>query len=252
VIVPHADFVPEAELSAMAPDGVAVHAARVHLEAMDADPNLTQPMALAPLRAYLQAPLLDDAAAQLAAGPSSVIAYAFTSTCYVGDDGDDDALRARLERSTPGVPVVTTCASTVQALHTLDVERIAVVHPPWISGELNAMGAAYFRGRGFDVVVATPAATLGLQHDIEPSDVYAWVRANIPDHVDAIFLAGNGFRVVGAIDALERDLGRPVLSANQVLLWAALEAANVTGTSVTAYGRLFRLSSQPAARSGTS
>ena len=236
----------------MAPDGVAVHAARVYLEAMDADPTLTQPMALAPLRAYLQPPLLDDAAALLAAGPSSVIAYAFTSTCYLGGDGDDDGLRARLEQSTRGVPVVTTCASAVDALRTLEVERIAIVHPPWISGELNAMGAAYFRRRDFNVVVATQALTLGLQHDIEPSDVYSWVRANIPDHVEAIFLAGNGFRVVGAIDPLERDFGRPVLSANQVLLWAALKAANVTDTLVTAYGRLLRLSSQPVPPSGSS
>jgi len=252
VIVPHADFVPEAELSAMAPEGVRVHATRVYLEAMDADPNLTKPMALAPLRAYLQPPLLDDAAALLAAGPASVIAYAFTSTCYLGGDGDDDALTERLKRGTRGLPVVTTCASAGDALRALDVDRIALVHPPWISGELNALGATYFRRRGFNVVVATPATSLGLQHDIEPSDVYAWVRANVPDHVEAVFLAGNGFRVVGAIDALERELGRPVLSANQVLLWAPLNAADVTGASVSAYGRLFQLSSCHSAPSGSS
>ena len=57
---------------------------------------LTKPMTLAP-RAYLRPPLLDGTSALLAGGPSSVIAYAFTSTSYLGGDGDDDTLRERLE-----------------------------------------------------------------------------------------------------------------------------------------------------------
>lgn len=238
LIAPHADFVPDAELSAMAPDGVAIHATRVYFGAMDADPNLGEPVELGALQAYVRPPLLDDAAALLAGGPVSVIAYAFTSTCYLGDDGDDDVLRARLEQRTGGVPVVTTCTAAVQAMRSLGVQRIALIHPPWISGELNAMGAAYFRRQGVDVMFASPAALAGGQHGIQLGDVYEWVLANVPDETDAVFFGGNGFRVVGVIERLERDLQRPVLSANQVLLWAALHAAGVTDTPVTGYGRL--------------
>jgi len=94
----------------MAPDGVSVHATRVFLEAVGTGPNLTKPMALAPLRTYVKPPLLDDGTALIAAAPTSVIAYAFTSTSCLGEGGDDDALRERLERSTRGVPIVTpTC-----------------------------------------------------------------------------------------------------------------------------------------------
>jgi maleate isomerase len=238
VIDPHADLVPEAELSAMAPDGVAIHATRVYFAAMDTDPKLGEPVELAALQAYLQPPLLDDAAALLAGGPVSVIAYAFTSTCYLGHDGDDDTLRARLEHRTGTLRVVTTCTAAVHAIRSLDVERIALIHPPWISGELNAMGAAYFRRQGLDVVFASPAVLAGGQHDIRPGDVYEWARANVPDDADAIFFGGNGFRVVGAIERLERDLQRPVLSANQALLWAALQVAGVTAAPITGYGQL--------------
>jgi len=82
LIAPDADFVPDAELSAMAPEGVSVHATRVHLKAA---PQLSEhePIDLATLRAYVAPPLLDEAAALLAAGPASAIAYAFTSTCYL-------------------------------------------------------------------------------------------------------------------------------------------------------------------------
>ena len=52
-------------------------------------------------------------------------------------------------------------------------------------------------------------------------------------------IGGNGFRAVGVIEALEADLDRPVLTANQVLLWAALVAAGADPAVVDGYGRVF-------------
>jgi maleate isomerase len=40
------------------------------------------------------------------------------------------------------------------------------------------------------------------------------------------------------IDALEQALDRPMLTANQALLWGALHAAE-SGVAVHGYGRLF-------------
>lgn len=37
-----------------------------------------------------------------------------------------------------------------------------------------------------------------------------------PSNMEGVFIAGNGFRAIGVIAALEEDLGRPVLTANQV------------------------------------
>jgi maleate isomerase len=58
-------------------------------------------------------------------------------------------------------------------------------------------------------------------------------------------IAGNGFRAVGVIDALETKLDRPVLSANQVLLWAALMASGADPAIVKGYGRLFTVQVPP-------
>ena len=55
---------------------------------------------------------------------------------------------------------------------------------------------------------------------------------------DAILTGGNGFRAVGAIESLEQDLRRPVLTANSVTFWNALRAAGVFAP-VTHYGRMF-------------
>ena len=46
-------------------------------------------------------------------------------------------------------------------------------------------------------------------------------------------------RTVGAIAALEEDLGLIVVTANQVLLWAALRKTDADVGSVSDYGRLF-------------
>ena len=57
---------------------------------------------------------------------------------------------------------------------------------------------------------------------------------------DAVYIGGNGLRAVGVIQALETELGRPVLTANQVLFWNLLRLAG-TRVPVENYGRLFAL-----------
>jgi maleate cis-trans isomerase len=52
--------------------------------------------------------------------------------------------------------------------------------------------------------------------EVDPAEVYEWVRTKTPPQADAVFIGGNGLRTVGAIHALETVLRRPVLTANQV------------------------------------
>jgi len=59
-----------------------------------------------------------------------------------------------------------------------------------------------------------------------------------PVRAQAVFVGGNGFRSVGVIAALEEELARPVLTANQVLLWGMLRAIR-SRVSLQGYGRLF-------------
>ncbi len=42
---------------------------------------------------------------------------------------------------------------------------------------------------------------------------------------EAVFFGGNGLRAIGMIAALEQELGRPVLTGNQVVFWYALLTA---------------------------
>jgi maleate isomerase len=78
-----------------------------------------------------------------------------------------------------------------------------------------------------------------LGSDVNPAELYEWVRNHAPSNMECVFIAGNGFRAIGVIAALEEDLGRPVLTVNQVAFWYALRLAGV-GAQVDDYGQLFR------------
>lgn len=239
LLVPHADVGPESELQAMAPSGVTVHATRVRFGAMASGGTMDPTIALAPVRAFAESPELDAAAELLAAAPLDVIAFGFTSSAYViGADGET-VMTARLERSTRGIPVVAASAATIAALGALGVHRVSLVTPPWFDAELTALGRQYFENAGHSVVGAAPAGLESDQRAITPGGLFDWICRHSPDTADAVVIAGNGLRAVGAIAALESALSRPVLTANQALLWAALRAAGADVTAVHGYGRIF-------------
>jgi maleate isomerase len=112
--------------------------------------------------------------------------------------------------------------------------------PPWFDIELNGLGAWYYESAGFEVVYSSPCGLASDQKKITPSDLHAWVSEQVSSTAtEAIVFGGNGFRTVGAISALEEDLGRAVVTANQALLWAALRVVGADVGSVSGYGRVF-------------
>lgn len=238
VLVPHAAIGTESELAAMAPEGVSIHAARVYLGAMRAGGVMDPTIALEPVRAFADPPAIDEAAALLADAPLHAIGVAFTGSSFVRGAQDDEAVRERLEAQTRGIPVALTANAAVLALRALGVGGLAIVDPPWFPPELIEFGARYFRDEGFAVVHAAAAELPSFQRAIHPGQLFEWVREHVPREAEAVFIGGNGFRAAGVIEALEEDLGVPVLTANQVLLWRLLRLAG-TWTPVTGYGRLF-------------
>ena len=126
------------------------------------------------------------------------------------------------------------------AFRALGIGRIALVNAPFFSDEADKKGATYFQDQGLEVVHAShllpqekvPHPNLGLA--ASPAELYEWVRYHVPSSAEGVFIAGNGFRSIGVIAALEEDLGLAALTANQVALWYALREARVgAGSKVT-------------------
>jgi maleate isomerase len=238
VLTPHFDPVPETEFRAMAPEGVSIHVARVPLGTLDRDGKISVQRGPDAARAFAEPPHVDHAAMLLASIPASVIVYAYTGSSYIlGADGDQ-ALKTRLETRMPGIPVVIPTRAFCLALLAVGARRIALIHPPWFSAGLDKSGAEYFRSQGFDVVHHAPAPLRSDFGEVPPARIYEWARRHVPTSAEAVVIGGNGMRAIGAIEALEVDLGRPVLSANQVALWLALRLTGIH-TAVNCYGRIF-------------
>jgi maleate isomerase len=238
VLTPHADIVPESEFSALAPDGISIHAARIPFGGYRPDGKMDPTIADDPVRAIAEPPAVDDAAEMLAMAPLHAIVFAFTSSSYVRGAADDAALKARLETRTRGIPVVIPCAAAVTALHALAVGRVALISPPWFSEDMSQQGTHYFQSQGLEVVYSEPAGLPSDQQAIQPDQLFNWVRTHVPDKAEAVFIGGNGFRAIAVIKALEDSLGRPVLSANQVSFWCALRLSG-SPAPVSNYGRIF-------------
>jgi maleate isomerase len=238
VLTPHADVGPESELRAMAPREVGIHAARVPFGAMRTGGVMDPTVPLAPVRAFAEPPHVDDAVEQLAAAPLNALAFGFTSSAYVIGRAGESAMVERLAERAHGIPVVAASEAGLQALSAFDAERIALFLPPWFDHELTALGRDYYEGAGLEVLFSASCDLPSDQARIEPAAVYEFVKEHVPAAADAVVIGGNGFRTVGVIEALEGAIERPVLTANQVLLWASLRAARAT-TKVTGYGRLF-------------
>ena len=85
---------------------------------------------------------------------------------------------------------------------------------------------------------------LGLTTDwdigrFDPSSLNDLIRKVDVPEADAIFLSDTGIVLSLIAEALERDLGKPVFSANMASMWHALQLAGVK-ESLPNIGSLFR------------
>lgn len=237
VLTPHAAVGPEAEFAAMAPGRLVTRMARIQDQRQSGDP------ATAAALASLTAPaLLDRGVDMLLADQIEVIGYASTTTAYVLGVDAEQAMVTRLAQRSR-LPVVATCSAAADALRTLQVQRVALFGAPWFAPEFNELGAGCFASQGFEVVCSTSAELTPDPNAIEAGAVTDWIASHVPDAAEAVYIGGNGFRTVGAIEPLEQALDLPVLTANQVLLWQLLAAAHLS-FAVTGFGRLFDRSSR--------
>lgn len=210
VVVPF-DFALDRELWRWTPDDVSLHITRMPFAPLPA----TLEMAVHISDPALVAQGYDD----VRAVSPSVMAYACTSGSFIGGlDGESTLVAAMTDAGAPAA--VTTSGALLEALVHLDVHRIATATP--YVAELTVGLTTFLAEAGVEVVAA---AGLGLTSDIwtVPYDVTAGlVMDTDTDEAQAVFISCTNLPTFDVIAELERELGKPVLTANQVTLWSAL------------------------------
>lgn len=144
-------------------------------------------------------------------------------------------------RAALDVPFTTSVEAQVDALRALGAESLLAVTP--FTADRDAQTAAYFEGRGFDVVdvggveIEEVAAIRELSGE-ETYDLAKRAALDAEDDFDVLYLPCAAWRGVGYVAALEEDTGHPVVTSTQAQLWAALGMGRVS-PPIEGFGSLF-------------
>ncbi len=198
----------EPELYSVAPDGVSFHFTKVIFR--DA------------VRDGRNKDVGGEAAEALSRGHVDVIAYACMATSLVDAPNWEKETREQF-----GVPAVAAATSLKEALQAVGAKNVALVCH--YSPERLPLVKESFKNYGFNVVSAETADVKDQRevNRIPTEKVYELAKkANTPE-ADAICLLATDLRTFPILQQLEDDLGKPVISNNQALLWKSLQLANI-------------------------
>ncbi|WP_409471930.1 maleate cis-trans isomerase family protein [Streptomyces sp. HC307] len=229
------DFALDRELWRWVPDEVSLHLTRTPFVPVEVSLDLA--------RLVSEHETLGDAVRTLNAIAPEVVAYACTSGSFVGGIVGERAMCEAMTRA-GAVPSVTTSGALLEALGELGVRRVALVTPYTVS--VTRSLEKYVAEAGVKV---TGCAFMGLTRDIWKvpyRDVADMARQAVRRRAgaDALFIACTNLPTYDVIPQLEAELRMPVLSANQVTVWAALRRLGTW--AVGPYQALI----DPAARTG--
>ena len=230
-LVPPGNPTVETEMIELAPKGVSLHfqrmVARGAVGAPDGQAERNEMM----LRH------IDESVEMLAMVQPDVIVIAHTATSYhLGRDREADLL-ARLTKAS-GVPVVTAFAAVVAALERLGIRRLSLGAP--YSHETTAQGRAHLERHGFTVVFSENLKGVTNIYDETAERAYRLARSVDRPEAEAVFLSGTGMPTLPVLEALEHDLGKPVLSSASAMMWHALRESGVR-QPIPGHGRLLTL-----------
>jgi maleate isomerase len=209
LIIPSSNRMVEEEMVRFYPEGVIAHVTRLRMTGANRRP-------LAQLL-----PDIETAAAGLVDAKCEVVSFHCTVTSMADGPEGEKAILAAVTRA--GAPHVATTSTAVRAaLDACGAKRIALVTPydkHKTDEEIEFLHAAGYEiayAKGYELAhsdeyCGTPAATWRER-----------VLAARRHDADAYFLSCANVQGIGIIEGLEKELGRPVLTSNQVVIWDAL------------------------------
>ena len=172
-----------------------------------------------------EGPYIEDAARTFTLIKPAAVAYACTAVSFALGPAHDATICQRIHQAS-GSPGTTTATAMVAALRALGARRVAVAAP--YLDEVCSRLRRFLEESGFTVTSLENLNLPGLAIP-DVSDTEVWQlgkRADRPE-AEALFLSCTNLRTLGVLDALERDLGKPVVSSNLATMWHALRLAGL-------------------------
>jgi maleate isomerase len=223
VIVPY-DFALDREIWRWVPDSVSLLLTRTAFHPMSSSVEMAELISTDET--------LHASTANLLAAEPEVVVYLCASGSFVRGVVGEQAMREQMLAA--GAPrAVTTSSALLEALQHLNIGKIAVATPyvPSLTLRLHMFleeaGVEVLSGRELGLGERIWRVTGPTVHDLA-------VAADHPD-AEAIFISCTNLATYNVIAPLEAALGKPVITANQLSMWAAMRAA---GHAVEPNGQL--------------
>jgi maleate cis-trans isomerase len=227
IVLPANNSVLEPEIWPRLPSGVALHVARILVRG-----NLT-PQAIEAMEAQVT-----RAVDELIATGVDLIVYADMVTTFIMREGWNRERSDAIERAT-GLPCISAWTAMERALAAVGARRLAIGSP--YPAAIHERAVAYFRKVGFDVVADATLDVVAVHAvpQVSRSAVIDLAATIVRPDADAIVLLATDLPTFDAIETIESSTGRPLLTCNQTILWAALGRRGVF-IEGRGLGRVFR------------
>jgi maleate isomerase len=223
VLMPCRNTVAEPDFRALLPAGVSLHTTRLRLLGTSAEELMAMTRGI------------EKEAELLASAKMDLLAFHCTAASTL-DAGLGADVVARIEQATK-IKATVTSEALIAALAALDAKRIVMVSP--YKQHINDSEVAFFKQYGIEVLAEMGLGLPDAQtmSAVTPEEWHGHTMALRRDDADAYFLSCTNIRAIPAIQKLEDDLGKPVISSNQAMIWHCLRKAGLKDT-VAGYGRL--------------
>lgn len=212
---PSTGFVMEPEFYVMAPEGVITCTTRMMAEAVSAE-NV----------AKFQ-DLTIDAAKILASTKVDLIVLGCTSGSFIQGSGFDKAIIEKMEIASGGIPCTTTSTAIIDALGVLNAKKIAVATP--YVDEINVMAKNFLNDHGFEIVNFKGQNMLD-DYEINSQsieDIEKLIREVNTEEAEAIAVLCTSMKGISILSKLEKELGKPIVTAIQATFWHCLRKLNI-------------------------
>ena len=215
VVIPY-DFALDREMWRWVPAQVSLHLTRTPYQ--DIPVGVAQAMAMGDRETVARC------TKDLLVVEPAAVAYGCTSGSFIrGLAGEAALIAAMVEAGAP--TAVTTSGAIIAAAHALGLKKVAVVTP--YDEAVGAKLRAYLNEAGLEVTAHNDMGLTGRIWTVPYEITAAVARRTAQGGGDAVFLSCTNLRTYDLIASLEQELDIPVLTANQVTIWAVLAAAGV-------------------------
>ncbi len=216
VLTPQANTTVEPELNILWPEGVAMLVARLVSDKSSMSARLVDYFA-----SY------SDSLKQFANAPIGVAVAACTGASYLAGRVRESELAEEIT-SRYGYPFITAGSAVVDALQTLQANKIGLVSP--YPDDLNRTSIQYWQSYGFEVAEVTQAfvksETFHPIYSLGGSAATAALRMLEGKPLDAVVMLGTGMPTLRPLAEAITWGGPPTMSCNLCLAWRAVQALN--------------------------